>query len=270
MRKAPAVLSALVCGAALSACGSSSSSTPAVGTASTPAPGAPSSSTTSLRPNGEASKSPIRILSDAAAALRHASAYELQGTISTGRQTDRLQLLVSGSGLDMTAGVSGAIYEVRHAAGSFYVRANAAFWEAHFGPRGAALAGRWLRTRPRNGLAELGHFAPATVARCLVEDHGTLSVAGRTTVDGRAAIVLRDAGNLPGTQPGMLAVATAGPPYPLRLVGTGRQRPGGRTDVCNDGHSSTQDGTLLFSHFDAVPAIPVPTGVLSSGGAPTS
>jgi hypothetical protein len=119
--------------------------------------------------------------------------------------------------------------------------------------------------------SQFTHFAPATLARCLTEDHGTLSIGGRASINGEPAILLRDAGNLPGTQPGTVAVATTGPPYPLRLTATGRQRAGGRTDVCNEGHTSgDQNATLTFSRFNQIPALQAPRDAIETPGPPVT
>ncbi len=187
-----------------------------------------------LGPNGEASKSPTQILADAASALRAASGFELQGAESQGDQTQRVRLLASPpQSIDMAASTGTAAYELLSVPQGFYVRANASFWTQHLGTRGAVLADRWIQSSSSALSSEIGHFAPATMARCLTEDHGTLSIGGTTSINGQPAIVIRDAGNLPGTQPGTLAVATTGPPYPLRLNAAGHQRAGGHIDVCN-------------------------------------
>jgi hypothetical protein len=149
-----------------------------------------------------------------------------------------------------------------------YVRANATFWKPRVGQRAATLANRWIQIPPAGAeaiTASLGRFAPATLARCLVEDHGSLSVAGKTTVDGHPAVVLKDAGNVPGSAPGTLAVATSGPPYPLRATATAGQRAGGRVDVCNNGKAGNTHGTLTISHFGSVPPVKVPQHAIKSG-----
>jgi hypothetical protein len=198
------------------------------------------------RPNGEASRSATQILADAASALRAARGFELQGAQIQGGQTLRVPK-------------------------GFYVRANASFRTQQLGGRGAVLADRWIQTSSSALSSELAHFAPATMARCLTEDHGTLSIGGTTSVNGEPAIVIRDAGDLPGTQPGTLAVATTGPPYPLRLNAAGHQRAGGQIDVCNDGHSSGyQAGTLTFSRFSQIPPLPPPTDPIQTPSPPVS
>jgi hypothetical protein len=123
-------------------------------------------------------------------------------------------LVTAARSVEMTATIDHGIYQVRRVPGGLYVRGDSSFWTAHFGTRAAVLANHWLQVPATTKLVELGLFAPGTMARCLQEGHGTLTVAGTTAVDGQRAIVLRDAGDQPGTQPGTLAVAATGPPYP--------------------------------------------------------
>ena len=95
----------------------------------------------------------------------------------------------------------------------------------------ASLANRWIE-RPASANQQLtssfGLFAPSTLSRCLGENLGTLSRDGMTTVDGIPAVVVRQAGNLPGSNPGTLAEAKNGPAYPLRVASTGPTRPAGK------------------------------------------
>jgi hypothetical protein len=218
------------------------------------------------RPDGEASKSPKQILADAASALRAATGFELHGVMSQGGQTMRIRLVESPpQSLDMAAATGAAAYEVLRVPTGFYVRGNASFWRQHLGARGALLADRWIHGYNSALASAFAHFAPARMARCLTEDHGTLSIGGTTNINGQPAIVIRDAGNLPGTQAGTLAVATTGPPYPLRTTGRGPQHPGGRIDVCNDGHASgSQDGSLTFSQFNRVGPLQAPTNAIET------
>lgn len=223
------------------------------------------------RPNGEASKSPKQILVDAASALRAARGYELQGWQTEGGQTWQLRVLASPRSLDLAAAAGTADYELLRVSSGVYVRGNASFWTQHLGQRGAILADRWIHGSSSALLSILARFEPATIARCLPENTGTLSIAGTTSVDGRPAILVRDAGNLPGTVAGTLAVATTGPPYPLQEHVAGRQRAGGRVGVCNDGHGSGyQSATLTLTNFNQVPPFVAPPDAIQSASPPVS
>lgn len=223
------------------------------------------------RPNGEASKSPKQILADAASALRAASGFELHGTQTVRGKTVRIRALASGQSLDLAVATGTAAYEMLRVPTGFYVRANASFWRQHLGARGAVLADRWIHRSSPALASELNDFAPGRLARCLAEDTGRLSVAGTTSINGQPAILIKDAGNLPGSAPGTLAVATTGPPYPLREAGAGRQRPGGRVDVCNDGHGSGYEtGSVTLGEFNQIPPLEPPTDALEVPGPPLS
>jgi hypothetical protein len=218
---------------------------------------------------GEASKSAKQILADAAGALKRARGYVLHGSLSAdGRQVRLKVVAATGRSLEVAQSQAGANAELIALPNADYVRGNAAFWRPRVGQHAAALANHWIQipSASAQGItASLGRFAPSTLARCLVEDHGSLSVAGKTTVGGRPAVVLKDAGNAPGSAPGTLAVATSGPPYPLRQTATAGQRPGGHVDVCNDGRANHTRGSLTISHFGSAPAIKAPQHVLKAG-----
>jgi hypothetical protein len=162
--------------------------------------------------------------------------------------------------LELTGAMGSAAYQVISVPSGTFARGNVAFWRQKDPAHANLLADRWIRLPPssaRDLLATFAQLDPANVARCLVEGHGRLSVAGRTMVGGRPAVVVHDAGNVPGGQPGDLAVAATGTPYPPRLITTRSPRAGGRVDVCNDGNAG---GSLTFSQFNRVREILPPLG----------
>jgi hypothetical protein len=168
----------------------------------------------------------------------------------------------------LTVSIGGASLEMIASPSASYVRGNATFWRTHLGGSASGLANRWIQVTLSTAQAltsTLGHFAPATVSRCLTEDHGTLSIAGMTTIDGRSTVIVRDKGNAPGSTPGDLDVAATGPPYPLQATAYGRQRAGGPIDVCNDGKAGDVRGRLTFSHFGAVPPLQAPKHAIRLG-----
>ncbi len=232
----------------------------------------PTSSTASAA-SGESAKPPAQILADSTAALRAAPSYAMQGTIAQNGQRMRLRLttITKPKSLDLAFAIGGSAVELIELPDAGYVRANARFFRTHGGGRVVQLAGRWIQVPSANArttTSSLGVFAPATLARCLAENHGTLSTAGETTVDGRRAILLKDAGDKPGSAPSVLAVAASGTPYPLRFTGTGRQRAGGRIDVCNNGKASDSRGSVTFGQFSQVAPIQAPKNVVRA--APSS
>ncbi len=202
----------------------------------------------------------------AAAALRSARSYAINATMTQGGTTQQLQMDYGGPqriSVQLNAG-AGPVRMIL-LGDDTYINASAQFWRSQ-GPATRAIAselgGKWIALGASAGkgvLSGLGHLSPEYGARCLTEDHGTLSVAGTTTVSGQPAVVIKDAGNKPGSQPGTLAVAATGTPYPLRIASSGRQQPG-HTNVCNNSGSSV--GTATLSDFDNVPAITAPAGAI--------
>jgi hypothetical protein len=217
-------------------------------------------------------------VADAAAALSAAGGYALQGTLTQGSQAMQLSVAVaSSSSADLAVTMNGgSTFEVivTPAAGT-YGRGSLQFWTSHIpNPRTAAtLAGQWVALPAQQASAMtalLGPLAPKTIGQCLVQGHGTLSLGGTTTVAGVPAIVVRDAGDRPGTQPSTLAVATTGPPYPLQMIGTGTERPGGPNNICNGyGKGGAGDGTITLSRFGQVGPIQPPRNPLQLIGSGT-
>jgi hypothetical protein len=295
----PVVLVAIAC-AALTGCGGSgggggsggakapsatSSAYPSGAVVSTASAGAAPNVPTaaavkppSAAPNGEASKSPAQILADASAALRSAGDFEMRGSLTEGGQAMQMSVAVSSSkSADVSITMRGGTFEVivTPSAGS-YGLGSAQFWASHTAdPRVASLlAGRWVKipaAQAGSMTALLGPLAPDTIASCMTQDHGTLSLGGTTTVAGVPAILIRDAGDLPGTQPGTLAVATTGPAYPLQVTGTGTERPGGPKNMCNEyGKGGSGDGEFTISRFGQVAPIQPPANALQLPGSATN
>jgi hypothetical protein len=256
---------AMACLVAVAGCGSSASKHAASSRArAESATSAATSSSTTAAANNEASKPPKQILSDAAAALRNAHSYAMQGTIIQNHQRLRLKLTTtSATSVDLAFSIASSTVQLIGLPSGSYIRGNVRFWKSQVGARAARIANHWIQVpspAARGVTSSLGALAPATLSRCLVEDHGTLSLAGQTTIDGRSAILLKDAGNAPGSSPSVLAVSASGPPYPLRYVSSGRQRAGGRIDVCNNGKANDAHGTITFAQFGQVAPIQPPTG----------
>jgi hypothetical protein len=265
-----------------SASGSTSGSTS--GSATTASSATTSAATTSATTAASASgsgaglagRSPRAILAAAARALGHAGGYAMRADLVQGGSRTTIGLTTTGPrAFDATLSTQGASFDVIAVGGRAFLKGDRAFWRIHGGSgaaaraRAARLAGHWLQvpaTGPTSVTGSLGTLSPATLGRCLTEDHGTLTVAGRTTIGRTPAIVVRDAGDAPGSTPSTIAVAVSGPPYPLRYQATGRTRRGGPVDVCNDGKGDGATGTISFTQFGQVPTIHPPSGVESAPG----
>jgi hypothetical protein len=244
----------------LGACGSSNSS-------------APRSNAASRNGNSLASKSPAQIIAAAQSALRSARGFVMTASVNQNGKALRLQIVEGGpSKLQMRVDESGETVEMIALRGAGYIRVNPAYLTVHGGDAASVPANRWIQVplSMTQALEKiLGQFAPNTVARCLGEDHGTLRLDGTTTVNGQPAVVINAAGNVPGSSPGTLAIATSGPAYPLRTTTTGRRRPGGKVDACNTGKGSKGDGSATLSDFNHTPAVRAPNDLFNPPATPS-
>jgi outer membrane lipoprotein-sorting protein len=173
---------------------------------------------------------------------------------------------------------SGTVEMIATGRSATYIRADRAFWthEGHVNAGIARrLAGRWVNLggdAGRSLQSSLVQFSPENLGRCLSTQTGTVSKQGTSRVDGKATVVLVDKGDRPGTSPGRLFVAATGRTLPLRLVQTGRERPGGKHDPrCGSSDNSTSHSEIRLSRFDAPVKITPPSdaldlGQLASGG----
>jgi pimeloyl-ACP methyl ester carboxylesterase len=234
--------------------------------------GGRAASTSTSRGAGLAAEPAARILAAAEAAIDQVHSFHLQATAvipgTTVSESTYLQL----PGVAALGEQNGSdTLDLRAIAGRIYFRGNRAYY-ASTGVTGAELArlpGRWVSATPAQlptagGLLALTH--PATLGLCLLGQHlGTLSVGGTASVGGRRAVVLLDAGNLPGSAPGRIYIAATGPPLPLRLTRTGPARPGGTSDgVCDEPVSQVVSSSDEFiTDVNAPLTITAPTGAVS-------
>lgn len=220
------------------------------------------------RAGGEAAKPAVQIVNDAAAAMRGAGAYVIAvNGVQNGAPVVAKVLRSASGAVEISESLGAASSQVIVLPTAAYLRASKAFLSQQ-GQLPASLAGRWLQI-PAVGIqglvSQLGQFSPTRLAGCIATEHGTLSRAGTTNVGGQPAVVVKDAGNLPGTQPSKLAVADSAPHYPLQLIVTGPRRAGGKLGACNNGTSSATTGTLTLSDFGDVPPITVPAHAIRLG-----
>lgn len=217
---------------------------------------------------GEAAKSARQIVADAAAAVRAAHGYHIQASmVQSGRRASVVFTVTSPTNFEFSAVSGPARADIIEADGGTYLRANAAFLAMQGGP--ASFAGHWLKVRAAD-IASVtnipAQWLPATEARCLGENLGTLRVAGTATVAGTRVVVVKTAGNAPGSRAGEMDVAASGRPYPLRMIATGPKKPGGKVDVCNDGKGDAGVvKRMTLSGFGSTPPVKPPTGARSIG-----
>jgi hypothetical protein len=215
--------------------------------------------------NGMESKPPEEVLKETAKALRRAKSFHAEATEASSSIVKADIGLPKELRLALKEKDSSASIIV--ADGSFYMKGNAAWWkEVEAGRDADALAGRWFKV-PFALAKELTQVLdPKTLSRCLVTEHGTLTRGGTTTVDGQRAIVIIDKGDRPGSAPGKLYVAATGEPLPLRIVTTGKQRPGGHKDPeCGDDTPAEAGDTVVFSDYNDPLDISAPPAAVDLG-----
>ena len=222
--------------------------------------------------SGLAGEKPEQILKASAAALRSVGSFVMQGTmtqLSTPKQRMRISLEFYSTHaflmqMSMKAGSFAMILDGKRA----YMNADERFWATYVHSTAAAslFANRWLLF-PVSAVGSLTsglhQMQPAQIAACMVTQHGRITVAGHTTVQGQSAIVLRDNGDFPGDQPETIAIATTGKPYPLRVTATGKQRPGGGKGPCGGGSGPSSDGSLTLSGFGHLGKLHVPAHAIN-------
>lgn len=167
--------------------------------------------------NGVADKQPAQILTDAKAAAKSARSLRVSGSVNDRSDRTDLDLRIQGAkGATGTLSSKGVRFEVVRVGNDVYLRTDKAGYAKLAGARGAELIGdRWLKTGPTDSRFE--SFQELTNRDKLIDGllspRGTLTKGEATTVRGTPAIMLRSADDK-----GTLAVATTGPPYPLRLA----------------------------------------------------
>ena len=221
---------------------------------------------------GLAAEPAARILAAAEAAIDQVHSFHLQATaVIPGTTVSESTYLQLPGAATLTEQNGSDTLDLRAIADTIYFRGNRAYY-ASTGVTGAELAtlpGRWVSATPAqlptaDGLLALTH--PATLGLCLLGQHlGTLSVGGTSSVDGRPAVVLLDAGNLPGSAPGRIYIAATGPPLPLRLTRTGPARPGGTSNaVCDQPASQVvSSSNESITDVNTPLTITAPTGAVS-------
>jgi hypothetical protein len=199
-RRAARALAALALlvpqGAALAGCGSSSTG------------------------NGVASKQPAQILAAAQSAAGAARSVHVTGSIEGTRAHESFDIeILAGKGTRGTVTAGEANFELIEAAGTVYLRGDAAFYAKVGGAEAARrLQGKWLKApasdptlAPLLRLTDLHSLISVSLA-----GHTGLSSAGTSVLGGVHVVAVRDAG-----KGETVYVATNGRPYPVEISKTG-------------------------------------------------
>ncbi len=273
----PVVLVAI----ALAGCGgsgSSSSSSSASSSASTAAQTSSGNFTTSTGTptnNGEASKPASQIIADTEAALGQIHSFHIAGTAVQSGQSNQItgDLQLPGR-VSATLTAGSAVAHVVVINGKVYFNANQAYYLAQKTSTAVAqtLENRWVYFPAGQG-PSIGSLAaavdPTKIGKCLIAAHlGTVTVQGTGTVNGQPAVILFDHGDVPGSTPGRLYVATTGPSLPLKTVQTGLQKPGGTPNTAcledaSDVSGDTTASTALYTEYNTAPPVNAPAGAVA-------
>jgi len=230
---------------------------------------------------GEADKDPKAILSDVKRDLAQVKSLHFAGTQEEKGHTTKISADLMASGAASIAVSEGtAAFRMILLPKAVYLKANATYWKTAAGQDGKALArklaGRWVKAPAKAGDSLrplLKEFSPKELASCADVGVGTLTKKGTAKVGGRDTVVLRDAGDKPGTAPGLLYVTTSGPILPLRATQTGPRKAGKVDEKCQDADDKSTAADITFSRFDEVTRITAPHGAISledlaGGGTP--
>lgn len=226
----------------------------------------------------ESSKTPKQILADVQRDLAKVRSYHFSGLEVDHGSTTRMSGDVSASGrADVTFRERGASVRVILLQSTMYLKANAAFWKANGGKNGRKLAdklaGRWLKTNDPSLKSLIDQVLPKHMASCVNVGTGTLKKGGVSSVGGKRAVVIVSKGDKPGTTPGRLYVTTTGAILPLRVLQTGRRKPGGHIDRrCQDPDDTSTSSDVRLGAFNEPLHITAPHGALTvpdDGSGPT-
>jgi hypothetical protein len=221
-------------------------------------------SDTSTDSDGLEAKSPQEILNMTAKALRRVKSVHIE---STDRSSGSVKADVGlPNQLRLALKDKDSSASLLLADGSFYLKANAAFWRDNAAARQAeVLAGRWFKVPYSLAKDLTTALDPKTVSRCLLIEHGTLERGGTTTVNGQRTVLIIDRGDRPGSTPNKLFVSARGEPLPLRLLTTGKQRPSKhKHPECGDDTPSDAGEDTILSRYNESLDVSAPRGAVDS------
>jgi hypothetical protein len=194
--------------------------------------------------NGVASKSPAAIVSAAGKAVDGLKSVRITGSLVSGTTPITLNIdLVAGKGASGSMSESGLGFQIIAIGKAVYINGSQAFW-THTG--GAAMAalfkGKWLQTSASGNFSSLSSLTNVRdLFPTLLGSTGVLVKGATTTVRGQKVVAISDA-----AKSSTLYVATTGPPYPIEVVGTGKQV-----------------GTIVFEDFNKPVALKAPAHAIN-------
>jgi hypothetical protein len=184
----------------LTACGGSSSGTPA----------APQAASTG---NGVEKLSATQILSKAEAAASAAKSVHVDGKAGT----TSIDLVMSATASDGKIGLNGQNVEIVWVGGSYYLKADAATWTALGNAKAASLvAGKYAKLTDTMAAGYKSFTNMAEFFGSSFKATGQVTKGAVTTVDGQRTVVLKDS-----SDGSLLYIALDGQPYPIKTEKSG-------------------------------------------------
>jgi len=186
---------------------------------------------------GLASETPAQIYQAAASATAQVSGYEATGEVAVAGANVTFDFKVHGSDFAGSFVLDGNSIQVLAVRGTFYIDAPEAALATDFGissVEAALLAGRWVEV-PKSESADFTDLTSVTDIAAQLAHHGSLTAGGTAVTDGQQVVLVHDGSD------SVLAVATSGPAYPVRITATGS----------GAGHAD-------FSHWNVIAAVTAP------------
>ncbi|HLY86227.1 MAG TPA: hypothetical protein VKO84_06935 [Gaiellaceae bacterium] len=198
----------------------------------------------SAKANGEASKSPGKVLADAKAAVSSASSVHVSGSIHYGGNPITLDIsMATGKGATGSMTTSGFAFDLVQIGNIAYIKGSDQFYKHFAGPAASLLHGKWLKTPTTSGrfasLAALTNIG--VLFGQVASHHGKLANDGAKTYKGQQVVEIRDT-----SDNSKLYVAATGKAYPVALVGG----------------KKSESGTIAFSDWNKSVSLSAPKGAL--------
>ncbi len=176
--------------------------------------------------NGEASKSGPQILKDSARALMSAHSYRLQGVVPVSGGSGRFSFDVAGAHLGAGTFTLGSLtFQLDVVKGTDYVKSKTLWAHADGGALQGVLANKWVSIPAANSFAQAltSGLAVLTSAKqeaaAILKGEAKATRGPTSTFDGQGVVQVTEGA---GTATSKVLVATSGTPYPLRVVGQGK------------------------------------------------
>jgi hypothetical protein len=202
-------------------------------------------SSRAAKPNGEASKLPGRVLTDARAAAASATFAHVSGSVTSSGTPITLDLsMVRGEGAKGSMSTDDLQFDLVRIGDTAFIRGSDAFYE-HFAGSGIAqlLHGKWIKAPITKG--RFSSLAPLTSIDLLLgkisANHGKLVNDGTKTYEGKQVIAIRDT-----SDNSRLYVSASGRPYPVALVGG----------------KASRSGTITFGQWSKRVSLSAPNGAV--------